>query len=248
MPYAKARRYPIRRRRSYGRRATKARTKAVGRPSTRRTVAIPRSPFRSKWKNPLSAGALIKFKYADTDFDMSTSIGSGYYTKNVFAGNSLFDPDQTGVGVQPYGFDPMSSLFGAYHVSASKIKVRFYTTESNVYKVVCTVVPHQDNALDYYDPSDLRVISGAKQHIISSTEGITRGHFIQSYCTTARMFRGTTSKDADFSALVTSNPTRMWYWHVYVDTTDTASEDSVSMDVQITYYATMRKTTNNNES
>lgn len=179
---------------------------------------------------------------------MSTTLGGGYYARNVFAGNSLFDPDQTGVGVQPYGFDPMATLYGAYNVSASKIKVRFYTVEPSVYKVTCTVVPHQDNALDYYDPSDLRVTTGAKQRIISSPEGITKGHFIQSYCTTARLFKGLSAKDADFGALVTSNPTRMWYWHVYVDTTDTATEDSIFCDVEITYYATMRKTTNNNES
>lgn len=179
---------------------------------------------------------------------MSTSIGGGYYAVNVFSGNSLFDPDQTGVGVQPYGFDPMSSLFGWYQVTGSKIRVRFYTAESPVYKAVCTVVPSVDSALDYYDPNDLRVTAKAKQHIISSTEGISRGHFISSYCTTSRLFRGQTCRDADFGAAWNASPTKQWYWHVYTDTTDQATEDSIYMDVQITYYAVVRKVANNNES
>lgn len=247
--YGRRKRYVIRRRRAPNRRVPKksSRAMAASHPYRRKAV-IPRSPFRSKWKSPLAQGALLKFKYADSDFDMSTTAGNSYRQYYTFGANNLFDPDQTGVGVQPYGFDPTCSLFGNYQVYASKIKVRFYTAENPVYKAVCTVIPTTDIFLDWYDPNDLRVTAKAKQHIISSQEGITRGHFINHYCTTSRVFIGCSSKDADFGALVTSNPTRGWYWAVFTDTTDMATEDTIFMDVQITYYAVMRKTTNNNES
>lgn len=246
MPYAARR--SIRRRRTSRRYIPKSSSRKMVRSYRGRKASIPRNPFRSKWKNPLSTGAMFKFKYADSDFNMSTTVGSAYQSSNIFSGNSIFDPDATGVGVQPYGYDPLSALYGHFHVYASKIKVRFYTAEAPVYKATCTVVPAIDEPLDYSDPNDLRIMTKAKQHIISSTEGITRGHFIQSYCSTAALYRGQTIKDDDFGAAWTANPLRRWYWHIYVDTTDTATEDTISMDVQITYYAIVRKTTNNNES
>lgn len=246
MPYV--RRRSIRRRRKAYRPVVTRRSRTVGRRYTGRKVAIPRVPFRSKWKNPLATGALLKFKYADSDFNMSTTVGVSYVTINTFSGNSLFDPDVTGVGVQPYGYDPLASLYGSYNVIGSKIKVRFYTAESPVYKAICSVIPSVDDVLDYYDPNDLRVTAKAKQRIISSTEGLTRSHFISHYCTTKRLFPGETSRDVNFTALWTASPARRWYWLTYVDTSDQATEDSIYMDVQITYYAIVHKTTNNNES
>lgn len=222
-----------------------------------RTMAIYRPRFQSmsksykvggKWKNPLFTGGLFKFKYADTDFNMSTTVGGGYNTVNVFSGNSPYDPDVTGVGVQPYGWDNTAALFGHYRCIGSKIKARFYAGESGILKAVCTVVPHVDNAMDYYDPSDLRVTSRAKQRIISSTEGIVKGNFITSWCKTSSLFPDQTTKDADFGATINTSPGVRWYWHCYVDTSDTATEDTVYMDVEITYYCTMRKTQNNNEN
>lgn len=244
---------PYVRRRSNRRRIIRRRRRST--PGARQVVAVMRRPrisrplkaIRPKWASPLASAARYKFVYSDNDFDMSTSIGGGYETMQIFRGNDLFDPDAVGVGVQPYGFDPVSSLFAMYKVFASKITVRYYVEETTP-KVIVTVVPSQDNSLDYIDPQDLRVMPRARQKIISNAEGLTRNNYIKSYCTTRSIFPGISVGDNDFNASVLGHPMNVWYWHVQVDTGDIAQEVTIGMDVRITYYATMSKLSNLPES
>lgn len=48
-------------------------------------------------------------------------------TENAFSLNSLYDPDITGVGHQPYGYDQMASLYSNYVVQSVSIQARFLT-------------------------------------------------------------------------------------------------------------------------
>jgi len=48
-------------------------------------------------------------------------------TENAFSLNSLYDPDITGVGHQPYGFDQMAALYSNYIVESASIQARFVT-------------------------------------------------------------------------------------------------------------------------
>lgn len=56
---------------------------------------------------------ITKLKYSD-EFSLSSSAGvPALYQFNL---NSLFDPDRTGVGHQPYGFDQIAALYDKYRV------------------------------------------------------------------------------------------------------------------------------------
>jgi len=59
--------------------------------------------------NPVSQNYVCKLKYATsviTDFN-------GQFCINL---NSLYDPEQTGVGHQPYGYDQLATLYNRYRV------------------------------------------------------------------------------------------------------------------------------------
>lgn len=211
-----------------------------------RRYTVPKTiALRGKWENPLRQRGLFKLRYADTDFDMSTTAGASYRTTYAFAGNGLYDPDTTGVGVQPYGYDQITTLFNIYRVYASQIKVRFFCEEATP-KLVVTVFPAISTPT-YLDPSDLRVMPLARQHVISNQEGINRGNFLKQYCSTYTLLRES-SKDRDAQGATSSNPTAIWYWCVVADTSDTTGEITCSMDVQITYYVQLTKNMNVNES
>lgn len=58
---------------------------------------------------PIPARYICKMKYADS---VLTNV-DGQHVMNL---NSLFDPDRTGVGHQPYGYDTLSTLYNRYRV------------------------------------------------------------------------------------------------------------------------------------
>lgn len=70
----------------------------------------------------------------------SVSLTSGTSVMRVFRGNGMYDPDRTGTGHQPYGFDQLSALYKYYSVRASSIKV-WYVTSSAGTGVLMNVTP-----------------------------------------------------------------------------------------------------------
>jgi len=61
---------------------------------------------------PIPQRYICKMKYAE---DVSTDGVLGVYRFNL---NSIFDPNRTGVGHQPYAFDTMATLYNRYRVIA----------------------------------------------------------------------------------------------------------------------------------
>lgn len=237
----------VRTRRPYQRRFVRKTRRMVAPYRRRRPIGRTVIPFSPKWSNPLAQTKTFKLKYIDSKFDLSTTVGNGYRQFNVFRANSIYDPDVTGVGIQPYGHDELEAIYSAYTVYASKIKASFYVVEQ-CYKGVCTVIPSSDVALDHVDEHDLRMSPYAKQTIIDYNAGRKRANTIVSYCSTRKIFPEINTKDADFRAAMTDNPTIMWYWHVFFDTADVAVETSAYVDVEITYYCRLTRIGNSDES
>lgn len=78
----------------------------------RRRVAYPSNLF------PLSSRATLK--YAESvEFDPS----SASPVLQVFSANGLYDPNITGTGTQPLGFDQWMSIYNHYRVSAARMVI-----------------------------------------------------------------------------------------------------------------------------
>lgn len=69
-------------------------------------------------------------------------------TQQVFRMNSLYDPDYTGAGHQPYGYDQVSGLYQNYRVDSCKFDIVF-TTPGAANDMICvaTVAPGTDASL-----------------------------------------------------------------------------------------------------
>jgi len=64
---------------------------------------------------------VITLKFA-REFTLNPAVG-GIPVEYIFRGNSLYDPDYTGVGGQPYGHDQWSTIYASYIVLRSRIRV-----------------------------------------------------------------------------------------------------------------------------
>lgn len=73
---------------------------------------------------PIPQRFIVKMKYAEA-FNITTGVGAiGAYRYNL---NSIFDPNATGIGHQPYGHDTFQTLYNRYRV----IKCSYLITAQN---------------------------------------------------------------------------------------------------------------------
>jgi hypothetical protein len=168
--------------------------------------------------------------FADT-----LDVGNTYHVQNVFRGNSPYDPDQTGVGNQPYGYDEMAALYDYYHVDSSTIDARITTTvaTTTVPRIGMLVVPRID-ATATYNFEALQQCPYYKRALVSTLEP---GH-ITSVCTNTKMYPCYLPKSPSFTSAIGTNPGAQWYWHVLADAGEWSHDAEVSIWVKITYLLT----------
>lgn len=207
--------------------------------------------FRSRWSDPLSQSKSVKFQYADTGFAISTQGTLGIFGTQVFRGNSVFDPHESGVGVQPYGYDALCNAtnYGITRVVASRIEVTFYPLSDPtefINNVVFTIVPSIASALTYTSTDDLRVMPHAKQMHWSEVRAPVK---MVSYCTNRQIF-GCAVPDADAAEAANwnSTPPSKWRWHVFADSTASQEDVDIMCDVKITYYTQLVRIDDQDES
>lgn len=71
--------------------------------------------------NPIPARQIVKMKYSQA---VQTNVGVAYnYQFNL---NSIFDPDRTGTGHQPYGHDTVATLYNRYRVISCSYVLQCY--------------------------------------------------------------------------------------------------------------------------
>lgn len=91
-----------------------------------RKAVIPRAPRFNNYA-PLGKTHSVNFRYTET---ILINPVAGYAGDYVFSANGVYDPNITGTGHQPYGFDQMMAMFNHCYVIGSKITVRMVSNQS----------------------------------------------------------------------------------------------------------------------
>lgn len=78
-----------------------------------------------------------KLRYSDTVTASPSTSASNYF----FSANGCYDPDITGTGHQPMGFDQYMLLYNHFKVTSSKITVSFVSpaTDTQADNVICAI-------------------------------------------------------------------------------------------------------------
>lgn len=233
--YAQSRRYRRRfrprRYRRYVRRTWPAR-RYSRRPRRRTTI-------RKRWINTTATMAYRKLYYRDTGFDMTIpAIYDSVY--HAFRGNSGYDPDATGAGVQPYGWDEHAALYNEYRIVASKITINIDTTSTDRNLVLVVLPWGASTGIGGATLDKVMQQRYTKAHVIDITrEGSKKITHYFSTSKAASYLYNSKSYDRDWAAAMTDNPANQWYWIVYLFTADgnTVSSNLISyMNVKIKYY------------
>jgi len=116
-------------------------TKRVYKKRTMRKAYKPKrrvSRLLSASTYPFPRTTTRKLKYVGS-FGLDSATASALAT-HTFSCNGLYDPDITGTGHQPYGFDQLMALYNHYEVLSSKIKITIADNNaSNSVGLICRV-------------------------------------------------------------------------------------------------------------
>lgn len=171
---------------------------------------------------------------------------AGIQSSYIFSANGAFDPNITGTGHQPMGFDQMMSLYEQYVVVRSHIKVCFVSTTAVMTRVAISlnpdtsppaIVPNVENGLMVMGFCEGK--SEAGHHIMTELEMT---------CDVSRYFGKTRKELQNYTECVgdaSANPTEQVYfaitaWALETNTYTLAADVLISYDI---FYWEPRKET-----
>lgn len=183
-----------------------------------------------------------KMHYTDrytlsTDATLST-LG----TQHKWNLNSLYDPDQTGVGHQPYGFDQLSGLYQRYKVTAVRFEFIFSDPSADGLLLNWQFLnPTQTSqSLTGSDPNTVRERPNTGYVVMNERGEQVRTRII--YMPIHRAAQITKlqfdADQEDYTAQFTANPVNMPQLAVAVANMDAGGTKTVKCLVNITYYTT----------
>lgn len=175
----------------------------------------------------------VKLKYVRHYNESSSSLADGIH---VFRANSVYDPDATGTGGQPTGFDQWTAIYKRFYVAASKIKcyainmdddpVMFALFPSTTEETTASIAGMHFGEEKY-----------SRQKLIPQT-GMDKPIIIKNYNTTGKI-TGRPQKDSAYWHTDSGNPQLPWYWHVYYQNMNGNVNYHVVYRVELTYYVLM---------
>lgn len=147
---------------------------------------------------------------------------------NFYSCNSIYDPDHSGVGHQPMGYDQFENLYVHYKVLSSSIRATFLSNNiSSTGHQVCGILVTPDSNTVVGDFDSIRERRQGKYKI---TSGETQAATITHGFNSSRMYPGNV---ANVNASFGASPTEQAYFCVYT-TSANPVVDASTCDIVIT--------------
>lgn len=214
----------------------RSRSKSVTKTSAKRSGSIKTTnvkktwPFASKGIGPLwdpfpaRASALMRYS---TNITLSPITGAP--ASYLFRCNSIFDPDYTSVGHQPYGHDTYESIYNHYRVRKATITMTPMAAATGVFGITLT-----DDLSVNGDYDNIKEVKSTKMAPMPQGGG---RQAVTNYYQKSQTFPVSTSDD---SALFSANPTELTYFHCWYEAqSSTANPTNSDFLITISYEVDM---------
>lgn len=149
--------------------------------------------------------------------------------------NSLFDPNLTGTGHQPKGFDQLAAFYSRYRVYHCRYRLTFAQT-SNAIPIYCGVAP--TNTLTGFTDITDHAETPFSQYIVAvNSNPLPTGSFRGKVDLAKLNGKTRVAYEADDTtqALTTANPSEQLNLHVMAQTLDNSTNVSMYFLVQLWY-------------
>lgn len=214
---------PIRRKKNS---TYKRRRKTVYRARKRYAKKVRRTPFM------LGRGHKCKLRY-ESIVHLTPSIDPGAH--HIWRANDLFDPNYSGAGHQPRGFDQLMGMFDHFNVIGSKISVKFINNDSLVQGVLCSIVL-RDSSTPIPNTTTLREYPGIASTVLGhSVSGRNMGTLSKGF--SAKKFFGKSLAADEQQGSSTASPLEQAYFFIGCTSQASGTVNSVECYVTIDYTA-----------
>lgn len=202
----------------------------------RRKLPITRQPSAYGDMGFIPRTKVVKLPYASMKFSLESS-NTGIPDSRVFNLNSLFDPDVTGTGHQPMGFDQWKTFYNYYKVLGTRIRAKFYwaaaASVGQAHQVGVVFLP-VDTATLYVDPIILTEMTYGRNYKLLKSN--TRESATITTNWSGKKYFGRDFSDGTHETAVTVNPLHYARAQVYAYATDASiSTSTVECEVYLEY-------------
>lgn len=167
-----------------------------------------------------------RLNYDFNNYQLMASSSSGTL---LIAGNSCFDPDKTGVGHQPLGFDQFVGFYNRYRVHKSSITVELINTTLSCH-IVCT-----PTTTSIYPAT----VTDALESPYTMSMPISSSVFkmVKTRAISTKKIWGMQSITQDdlYQALYSADPARLWLWKIQSESFDGATSMSLRVNIKVAY-------------
>lgn len=205
-------------------------------PKHPRTIAISSAAIA-----PFGRKLVRKLAYTET---LTLNPGLGGIAQYVYSCNSLYDPNVTGAGHQPRGFDQIMAAFNFYTVIGSRIRARVVGSElSGATRLLLTnsntTTPVSMEAADSYayikenqHVKDQMIIPGNAQLNANRKISLNHGWSAKKFFNAKNLFDGT-----QWRGTSATSPTEQAYWNVIATGWEGADVGACYVEIDIEYIA-----------
>lgn len=199
-----------------------------------------RRNYISRMKGPIGRSQVCKLKYAAA-ITINPTTG-GITDAHVFSANGMYDPDISGVGHQPRGFDQLMALYDHYVVLGSKIKCWFTqtgATPTTREPLRVGINLNDDNSEEKTASSDYLESYYSNTALLGPTNEADTVYV--EMAVNPNKFLGVKSPQGEDSVKgsASANPVEQCYFHVFAVPMTSADPDAIYVAVELEYTAVL---------
>ncbi len=232
--------------RKYSRSSASYVTKAPSVRSNRVNSNFSMHPFcfsRLSAKDPFQPGQAFDFTYAEKVTLGNGAVGT-FGTESVWRLNSLYDPNFTGTGHQPYGYDQCAVVYNRYKVHAATVELIFTNPTDDMFVSAMVNSPNDTVGLTSTLPGqamerpnvELQTLANAGTRMTRITRRFNLANVIG--CSQSQF----DADIQDYTGLIGANPAKVVFLRIAMaDPSGVYSENAIGVNVlvRITFHSHM---------
>lgn len=189
-------------------------------------------------KLPLPETFKASLRYCSKTISLDPGV-AGIPGQQLFATNGLFDPDVSGTGHQPMGYDQFMAIYSTYTVTSSKITVYGFNKDTATSQIL-SINSGYDSAIIYADQA-IEQGEGAWVHM--GPRGSNREIVKVSNSWNLKKLSGDKAGPGDLldSGTTGTNPSNVAFYNILTDPNNATNTGACDIFVVIDYFVTFTK-------